>query len=337
MSDGTIAQFWDWWREVAPQIAGAFDAGNPLTGEQIEEISSRVDSVQHGLVWEFGPGRTARHAFTVSAEGNIVLRRLSERLVRAAPAADEVWEYYPARRPIRNPSLLIAGQQFDGDDWRFGIDVDEGRLLINLTAYHPKLKKLKQEERGRAGFIAVDQMFGEDAVETWIGALSFTDRDKNARATLADVGSAIDRLHAQSKDEVFSIAKGQSGDGHPLILTFNQRLKRLHHLFADTLVEVEFVVQAPDSNGFPSSEELHDLTEIEDQLILAADDAVHVGHLTGRGVRTTYLYTEDARELSHRLEATLRAFPGSYELRSRPDPEWAWYRGGLFDQFAEFA
>jgi hypothetical protein len=335
MNDGTIAEFWSWWRRASPAIAASIDARRPLEQAVIEDIATHVQAVDAGLAWELGPGRSARHAFTVSSEGNIVLRRLTERLARAAPPADEVWEYFPARQPVPDAVLEIVGQRLDGGEWRFGMGVDEDRLLVNLEAFHPKLRKLAKDARPQAGFIAVDQMFGEDAVETWIGELSFTDRDRNTKSNAADVLKAIEGLAALSKEEVFSLARGVDPAGRPLILTFNQRLKRLHHLFADTLVEVDFQIHAPDANGFPASEELHDLTEMEDQLVSIAKDDVHIGHLTGRDHRITYFYTGDAPALRDRVDATLRGYDASYELRSKHDREWAFYREGLYEQFAQ--
>jgi hypothetical protein len=333
MRESTLAEFWDWWRSAGPRIARSIDSHTPLAHEDIEDVSAHVHAVHEELAWEFAPGKNSRHAFTITPEGNVVLRRLTERLVRAGPAPDDTWEYYPARQPVPEFALNIAGQLFDGADWRFGIEVVDSKLLVDLEAFHPKLKKIPKDARPRAGFIAVDQMFGEDAVETWIGGLSFTDRDKHTKSTAADVHRAIASLVEQSKEEVFSLAQGLDHSGRPLILTLNQRLKRLYHLFADTLVEVDFTLRAPDERGFPGPEELRDLGELEDRVVTMAKDAVHVGHLTGRGHRTTYFYTEDAAALRSRLDATLRD-KAPYELRSNHDPEWSFYREGLYDQFA---
>ena len=335
MPNDTIADFWNWWRGAAPRFAEAFDTRRPLTADEIEEITSRVSSVQDGLVWEFGPGRGSRHALTVSAEGNIVLRRLTERLVQAGPAPDDTWEYYPARQPVPDFSLAIAGQTLDADQWRFVLDVDESRLLINLEAFHPKLKKLPKEASPQAGFIAVDQMFGEDAVETWFGALEFTDRDKRVKATARDVAATIERLAVQSREDLYAIAQGTDAEGNPLFFTYNQRLKRLHHLFADILVEVELTLEHPTEHGLTTDDEATELNEIEDKVRAAASSIVDVGRLTGRGRRNIYFYAEDALAVRQRIEATLGACTNkTFEVRTRPDPEWRFYREEMFGLFA---
>jgi hypothetical protein len=56
------------------------------------------------------------HALCVTPEGRPELRSVSERWVRAGPAADAVWEYHPARPASLDAlaaTLEIEGRQLD--------------------------------------------------------------------------------------------------------------------------------------------------------------------------------------------------------------------------------
>src|SRR5262247_791243 len=106
--------FWAWWTGAAPRIAQASDSRT--VAELVVEISGAVHAINPGLAWELGPGRSGKHAFTLSPEGDIELRRLTERWLQSAPPPD-VWEYFPARQPARELTLEMAGQRFDSDEW----------------------------------------------------------------------------------------------------------------------------------------------------------------------------------------------------------------------------
>lgn len=333
--DSSLARFWAWWSEAGPRTAAAIAART--VGALVDEISAQVRALDPGLAWELGPGRRSEHNLTLSPEGSIVLRRLTERWVRSAPTGDPTWEFYPARQPAPELQLTIAGQTLDPAEWLIAADIDEGRLLLNLSAYHPVLRRLPDRERPRAGFIALDQMFGEDAVEKWMGQLKFTTDKPRDAATPADVLITMQALAEESKKEVFTLAQGRDKEGHPLFLNFNERLKRLEHLFAESRVQLDLQLRQPSANGLPTQGEGEALNLLEDKLLAASAGAVYVGRLTGNGRRTWHFYAEDPQHVVEIIKGVVARCGWQPLVRSEPDPEWSFYRKGLFQDLARAA
>lgn len=286
------------------------------------------------LAWELGPGRRSRHNLTVTPEGNMALRVLTERWVRSAPVTDATWEYYPARQPAPQLQLLMGGHTLTPDDWVIAAQVDDGPLVLNLSAYHPLLRKFPDRERPRVGFVALDQMFGEDTVEKWMGKLNFTtDKPKNGSAP-GEVLKMIQTLEEESRKEVFTLGQGLDRDRHPLFLNFNQRLKRLDHLFAETHIQLDLRLRQPNANGLPGPEEGERLNMLEDRLLAAAQGEVYVGRLTGNGRRSMHFYAENPQHLVETLTAEAASSGWQHHLQSERDPEWSFYRERLFAEFA---
>lgn len=330
--DSSLARFWVWWSEAGPRIAAAIAART--VGALAEEISAQVRALDPGLAWELGPGRRSEHNLTLSPEGSIVLRRLTERWVRSAPMRDPTWEFYPARQPAPELQLAIAGHTLDPAEWLIAAEIDEGRLLLNLSAYHPVLRKLPDRERPRAGFIALDQMFGEDAVEKWMGQLKFTTDKPRDAATPTDVLNTMEALAEESKKEVFTLAQARDKQGHPVFLNFNERLKWLDHLFAESRVQLDLQLRQPSAHGLPTQGEGEALNLLEDQLLAASSGAVYVGRLTGNGRRTWHFYAEDPQRIVEIITGVVTASGWQQRVRTEPDPEWSFYRTGMLQDFA---
>jgi hypothetical protein len=335
VSERSFAGFWEWWAGVNARIAAAIQ--DQTTGKFVDDITSQVKALDPGLAWELGPGRGSRHNLTLTAEGKIELRRLTERWAQSAPQGDPTWEYYPARQPAPNLKLSIGGRALDPNDWLFQSDIDEGRLVINLSGYHPVLQQLSERERSVAGFVALDQIFGEDAVEKWLGGLEFTTTKPRQASTPGDVLKMMSALAEESKKEVFSIAQGFDRDRHPLFLNFNRRLKRLDHLFAETRVQLDLQLQHPTTAGLTGDAEAEGLNLLEDQLLAASAAVVYVGRLTGNGRRSLYFYAEDP---ARAVDAMTRVAGGGawhFGLHAEPDPQWSFYHEGIFKAFARAA
>jgi hypothetical protein len=95
VADG-IAAFWSWWPAAHGRIEAAIGGGG-FPKALVSEIAARVGAIDADLDWELSPGNVAQHAFCLSAKGDPVLRRTTERWLAAAPAADSTWEFHPAR------------------------------------------------------------------------------------------------------------------------------------------------------------------------------------------------------------------------------------------------
>ena len=104
-SAATIEAFWEWWgAEGARRFAAAIDQNSFDT--IAEDTSARVDAMNNRLGWETGPGAASAHCLYVSSGGDPQLRPLVERWLKAAPPADETWEFASARRRTATRSRI---------------------------------------------------------------------------------------------------------------------------------------------------------------------------------------------------------------------------------------
>lgn len=330
-----FADFWEWWRTASPRIAAAIEAGT--VHGVVEEIGTQVQAVDPGLAWELGPGRTAKYSLTLSPEGRLDLRRLTERWVRSAPTTGPYWEYYPARQPSENLSLTIAGTNFDPLAWRYGIRLDEARQRVSVGAHHPAMQGLARNHQLQALFVSLDQLLGEDGVQKCLGDIDIAETAPPDPKTPNDLRTIVKRLSDATEREWFVIANGKDALGRPLFLMYDQRLKPQDHLLAELLIRVDLMLRRPTDLGLTDDTEAEDLNRIEHALTDAAPDLVSIGRMTGRGQRNIFFYTEEAEAstVGNALKPVLDANPDwKPQLSVQADPNWEFYESGLFKPFA---
>ena len=165
-----IGRFWRWFGTTAERLKNLYSANRleSLT----REVDRELDKVDSDLAWEMGPGKKKPYSFTISGEGNSRLRELAHLMIRLAPAELEGWELY-ASRPARPAPGVVrlpeSGESFETVKWKF-IPLEHlktGRL--DLVVVDDQLARSVRETALRAVSLYLDQLLGEDTVETWIG------------------------------------------------------------------------------------------------------------------------------------------------------------------------
>jgi len=165
-----IAQFWHWFAASAERLKSLYSS------DQLEnltnEVNRELDKVEPELAWEMGPGKEKPYLFTISGEGNPQLRKLADLIMRLAPADLEGWELYAARPARPAPAVVRlpeSGEIFKTVEWKF-IPLEHhksGRL--DLVIVDDRLARSDREAALKAVSLYLDQLLGEDTVETWIG------------------------------------------------------------------------------------------------------------------------------------------------------------------------
>jgi hypothetical protein len=119
-----------------------------------------------------GTPRGSAHALCVTPEGRPELRSVTERWVRAGPAADAVWEYHPAR-PALAATLGIEGRRLVTGQARLHLHVDEDRQVLDVGVHHPLLRKLHKPTRTTVAFL-LDWLLGRGrgAEPCWLNSVS---------------------------------------------------------------------------------------------------------------------------------------------------------------------
>ncbi len=327
MNDAGIEAFWTWWPEAEPRISAAI-ADDKLDEALIAEVTAKVQAVHPKLVWELGPGGAARHALSLSSGGDPELRRLTARWLRAAPAADAVWEFHPARRGapgLSDAKLQIAEHTVPLGEMRFTVTIDPNRELMHVTSFHPAFAAMPDEMRGMTTFITLDRVLGEDTIQRWLGGIRPSVEPLEQGAPFAMLLEAVGMLSRDATGERFTSLRGEAPDGRPMSATINLALKRIDHLACDTRVSVDVALLDPTPDGMPNDDDAEALSDIEDELEeMITGDAVYFGCETVHGRRALHWFVAPDHPIRPALEAwAARHADRDVHLTWAPDPRWA--------------
>jgi hypothetical protein len=301
----TITDFWEWWAGARAGVQDAIEAGSTDAGV-LRELLDRVSALD--LACELSAGRTARHALCVSANGDPAKRKLAYRWWQAAPPADAVFEYHPARIAGDAGAVLeLGGQAFAFADLRFAVAADEPRHQLDLEVQHPGFPGLDEKARAQVAFLALDNVLGEEEVERWVGALAFSADAPTATLTATDLRAAVAALREATPGGEWALLRGQDA-----VAVAARPLRPVDHPFFDLLCELR---------ARPVEHDLSVLQANEGQLARAfGERAFHAASLTQGDLRTAFVYLDGDTPTSRELEAW--AAEHGYETRFSLDPAW---------------
>lgn len=319
-----IDDFWAWWGTVKAHYAESFKA--PMSEALISAMSDHVLAIDEALEWEFGPGLESTHYLCVSSAGDPVLRVLTERWLRGAPAREETWEYHPARPPGRVAGLTIdiGGESLALDQMRATVEQEVARELVHVRVYHPAFAGMKDQDlRGRAAMIALDALLGEDAFERWVGGVEVSNEPLAQDVSWAVLGRIVATFARSATGDRWAVLKGETNEGLPVFISANLAVKRVAHLLFDTHVELTATLRAPTPEGLPTSEESEALNASEDALLAGLGaDAIYFGRETYAGKRVWHFHVMEGGPAAAKLAAWKAKQQHAIEVKVAPDPMW---------------
>jgi hypothetical protein len=326
MIDSGIEAFWTWWPDAAARIGVAIEQ-RTFDEALVAEVTAKVQAMHPKLTWELGPGGAARHALCLSSNGDPELRRLAERWFRAAPAADALWEFHPARRgspALAEARLQIAEHTVPLGEMRFMVELDPNREVMNITSFHPGFTSMPDEMRGMTTFITMDRILGEDTVQRWVGGIRTSVVPLEKGAPFGVLIEAVGLLSRDATGERFTTLHGQAPDGRPGFATINLALKWIDHLACDTHVAVDVALLELTPEGMPSDDEAEALNDIEDELEeMITGEAVYLGRETVHDRRALHWFVAPDHPIRPALEAwAARNADRDVRLTWSPDPRW---------------
>lgn len=290
-----IEEFWHWWQHAgATELAAAIHTGD--FGALPEQMADLVHAIHTDLQWELGPGRTAKHALCVTANGDPALRPLTERWLRAAPEPDPTWEYRAARQADPN----VLGQSLQFGDWelqleelRLSLTTDEDSLLVNVIAHHPRFAEMPENATLQITFLTLTWLLGEDDLERWIGDVSATEVEPADSLPADALPEIVHAMAARHPEPTWVVMEGEGQDGARLMAVAMRPLRWIDHPLLDQHAAITLSYPAEDPRDLPDSSALTALRDLEDDLTHSlAGAALLVAHETGRGARTLHLYCD---------------------------------------------
>ncbi|HEX3791064.1 MAG TPA: hypothetical protein VHW44_24595 [Pseudonocardiaceae bacterium] len=318
-----IEEFWRWWPHAAEEFAQAVDGDY---GSLPQQLADRVAAIDPDLHWELGQGVDARHALCLSAGGDATLRPLTERWLRAAPPADDVWEYLPARRA--DPAALdlrlqFNSQEFDLAETRLSIQIDEPAMRVAVTVHHPLFAQASAQLRQQISYLVLDWLLGEDDVERWLGEISTTAArlpDALPADALVETVRAMAQRHVEPS---WTLLTARAPDGTLTLSTTMRPLCWIDHPLLDQHIAVSLSYPIDPHSGLPTDEALVDLRCREDELTsLLGPRALLVAHETARGRRVLHLYSDSTDpSATATTERWADQCPGA-AVETHADPAW---------------
>jgi hypothetical protein len=335
LAQGSLERFWAWWATARDRFAAAIDK-QTLSKQIAMEISNAVDSLHPSFVWELAPGRAARHALTLSPEGDLTVRRLTAAWLRSAPPPDETWEYHAARQPAPHLDLLIDGLEFSPVDFSIAYQYDDIHERFQVALHHPRFDRIPDNVRRQVAFLTLDQFLGEDEVERWLGAIDVAATAPARAVPLDEFTAEMDRRRAGATGGRFSLGHALDRNGHTAVVMLNTALKQIDHLDHVFHLAVYVRLRSPQQDGLPGGEEAEQLNQVEDRLVeLFGENALHIGRLTLAGRREVHFYVRDPEAAEHSI-AAWRTGAADWEINHamRQDPTWSFSDDGFYAALA---
>lgn len=304
-----IVAFWHWWAGARGRVQAAIEDGS--VESLASEISARVAAINGDLQWELTKGRGAQHAFVVSPAGNAALRATAARWRAAAPAADEVFEYFDARQAdddVFDARIQIAGHDLELAELRFAVGTGEDAHDLDVGVFHPAFPHMPEGARVQLAFLALDWALGEQQVELWIGQVEALPAGQPDLVTFTELRAAVANLAAKHAEPVYAMLTAEDRRGRPVMAMIQVPLRSARWPRFDQHVAVTARYPAR-PNGLPTDEALAQLRDLEDRIesVLPPDGEV-IAHETTNGVRTIHVYADSTTDKADAVSSVAASY-----------------------------
>lgn len=322
-----IRDFWTWWADARDHILEHIHDGHGA--DWIEPLSERVAAIDSGLQWEFGPGRVAEHHLAVTAAGDPRLRVKAEQWRAMGPGADARIEFHCARQRMAADPMgaCLSFGELEVDFALLGVEVevDDTEQRFHLVCRHPALEQVDSEHHLRILLVLLDNLLGEDALETWVGRITSGEGPpEGEELSVLELRGLLDGVAQRWPEHNYVIARAVDPDTElPLIYMGISSAKYLRAPLFDTLgvARLPYVVGL---EGMPTPEEKARVDAfdqvVEDQL---QGQVQVMCRRTGAGERVVWMVLlGESGPGRMALEGLADAHPGHVELTFTWDPGW---------------
>lgn len=201
-SDDAIEAFWRWWSgRYRDTLARAIDEGR--VAGVVDPLFARLRKVHPNLVADLrlgtaSPGETPPYALVIDANEEVP-EGLIERMLAAAPAADDRWEYGTGEAPVPDPRTLVlsAGEHtVDLARMVVGMALDPDEMALELAVYHPDLAELPVEQQDYVASTALNAVAGHSPPRRYRAKLRLARKPPDGAMDLARLREELAALEA---------------------------------------------------------------------------------------------------------------------------------------------
>lgn len=182
------AEFWFWFQKEEPKLF-AFEENREAIFDSLEKAMQKVNP---DLAFEFGPVQDGKRDFVISAGGIKSAFPAVEALYASAPRLPR-WHWIKFR-PRRSTSSDITcdGMTVKAADVHYVLAKDQDRVGIIL--FFGNYSESRKGTFGQIGFLFLDEVLGELAVETQVGFIEFMGRDSKYFAHSAPLSELAEQF-----------------------------------------------------------------------------------------------------------------------------------------------
>lgn len=352
-----VTGFWTWWESAGRDAVES--AGSD--GQRLADLlTPKVHAVDPGLAWEVGPPRpdpvsgaapevdaassgltwsargvnlpdaaSTSHSrlLVVTAAGDPDLRAPARRWLKAAPPSPG-WLFADSRPAVADPRR--AEVEYGGRTFAVSQAVTSATVRgcsINVCVHHPAYQDVDEQTRNQVTFLLLDSVLGEEAVETWLGAVSSSELPPIDPVPITGLRAVVGEIRSGSVDSdgqpVWVMLSGQTPDGTPIIAAAAQPLRSVVAPELDTYVGVALPFSDTTAESLPGPATLVALRAAEDELAGLGERGRVVAHQTSSGVRVLHVYVDGTRDGEAFVRAVASRWPGRATVTSERDPGWA--------------
>ena len=326
-AEAGIAAFWAWWSDGGAERTQEFVAGE-VEHDLAAEIAPLVAAIHPGLQWELALGERSRHTFVVTAAGDPALRATARAWLRAAPAPTVLWGYDALRRPrldVADSVFEFAGHRVAMGDFVVAAHLRD--TSIDVGVHHPVFLDVGDNEAAQLTYLALDGFLGEEAVETWLGEVTWpAERPldgfplQHLPGVVADFAA---RFRGADGEPQWLALSGVGPTGSPISALAQVPLRQITYPLFDTHIGLSVPYAQSTPEGLPGREALADLRDVEERIrvALGADGRV-VAHQSHEGVRLIHAYADAGSAAADRVTALVAGWDQA-ELTVSHDPGWS--------------
>lgn len=314
VSREAISEFWRAWPRLARLLER--DLAEERYGEGTEDLTDLVASIDPALEWDLLPGREAKNALCLSSSADLTLRSVTERWFRAAPSPGILWEYHPARIPVKPTPVQMGEVEIDPLDVTVVIEPHLATEELDLTIGHPDFGSIDETLQLQVAFRLLDDLLGEDGLEAWVGSVDVVPHPLPWGIPFIDLTSEVDRLAASATGKRWELLDRNDYELGESRLFINRALKRLHFLDVENIAILSIETSIP---GDPLLRQVE-----EDLAAVLHSGGVIFAHQVFDTFTEIYAYAASGKERAV-AELVERWRPVVYNLVFDPDPAWDTY------------